>query len=244
MSIKHIETKSETGRSGIRVEYDSSMDVIRLSGFYDTYVKLRLKKNEWKLEEFLDFLGINDILSKKLKITSINNTVETEKVKSPDEKTIIKKVSNTKSKSKVSKDLEEIKDLSNLTKETFEFEHLPKVQLSYSLKKTSEKSRNGSIQVNISIGSDRTRFIIPNGNGHPMALWISDKKLFDVKHRDYTSLYNAISHSINQCKMALEIKSKEIQELKNLKKTKSVKLNLEPKEILKYIKNYCFETKK
>ena len=65
MSIKYLETKSETGRSGLRVEFDATTDIVKLSGFYDTYVKLHLKKNEWKLQDFLEYLGITDILEKK-----------------------------------------------------------------------------------------------------------------------------------------------------------------------------------
>ena len=77
-----------------------------------------------------------------------------------------------------------------------------------------------------------------------MSLWLSDKKLFDVKHKDYSSLYNAISQSINQFKIALEVKSKEIEGLKKEKKGKINKSMLEPNNLLKYIKDYCFNTTK
>lgn len=241
MAIKYIETKSETGRSGIRVEFDTTTDIVKLSGFYDTYVKLHLKKNEWKLEEFLEFLGISDIIEKKnnkISKTSENEIIEEIKLSAK------KKASPSKSKAKVSKESNELRNLSNLTKETFEFDNLPKVQLSYTLKKTTINSRVGSVQVNLSIGSDRTRFIIPNGSKFSMALWLSDKKMFDVKHKDYSNLYNAISQSMNQCKMALQVKSKEIESMKKEKKGKFNKSMLEHGNLLKYIKDYCFNKTK
>lgn len=241
MAIKYIESKSETGRSGIRVEFDATTDIVKLSGFYDTYVKLHLKKNEWKLQDFLEYLGISDILEKKNnKMSKTSENEPTEEIKVSDKK----KSSSSKSKAKASKESNELRNLSNLTKETFEFDNLPKVQLSYTLKKTTSNSRVGSVQVNLSIGADRTRFIIPNGSRFSMALWLSDKKMFDVKHKDYSSLYNAISQSMNQCKMALEVKSKEIEGLKKEKKGKINKSMLEPNNLLKYIKDYCFNTTK
>ena len=155
-----------------------------------------------------------------------------------------KKSSSSKSKTNASEESNQLRNLSNLTKETLEFDNLPKVQLSYILKKTTSNPRIGSIQVNLSIGSDRTRFIIPNRSRFSMSLWLSDKKLFDVKHKDYSSLYNAISQSINQFKIALEVKSKEIEGLKKEKKGKINKSMLEPNNLLKYIKDYCFNTTK
>ena len=232
MSIKYLETKSETGRSGLRVEFDATTDIVKLSGFYDTYVKLHLKKNEWKLQDFLEYLGITDILEKKnntISKTYGNEHMEEIKVSGK------KKSSSSKSKTNASEESNQLRNLSNLTKETLEFDNLPKVQLSYILKKTTSNPRIGSIQVNLSIGSDRTRFIIPNRSRFSMSLWLSDKKLFDVKHKDYSSLYNAISQSINQFKIALEVKSKEIEGLKKEKKGKINKSMLEPNNLLKYI---------
>lgn len=237
MAVKYIETKSETGRSGIRVEFDTTTDIVKLSGFYDTYVKLHLKKNEWKLVDFLEFLGINDILEKKNnKITSTTESKQIEEVKVSAKK----KSSTSKSKAKISEKSNELRNLSNLTKETFEFDNLPKVQLSYTLKKTTSNPRIGSVQVNISIGSERTRFVMPNGVRFPMILWLSDKKMFDVKHKEYSNLYSAISQSINQCKMALEKKNKEISDVKKDKKGKISKSMLEPNNLLNYIRDYCF----
>jgi hypothetical protein len=230
MAINYIETKSETGRSGIRIEFDSNTDIVKLSGFYDTYVKLHLKKNEWKLSDFLDFLGINDILEKRIKRDSLGNTISNkEEIVVNKKQKPTNNVISSKSK-KINKISNKNETLSNLTKETLEFENLPKVQLSYILKKSSQNSRTGSIQVNASIGSERTRFVVPNTNGYSMTLWLSDKKMFDIKHRDYSNLYNMINGSINKCKTALEIKSKE---LSNKKKPK-----IEAKDILTYIRDY------
>lgn len=67
MSLRSIEAKSESGRSGARVEFDKSTNTVKLTGFYDTYVKLNLRKNEWSLEDFLAMLGIDEVVEKKYK---------------------------------------------------------------------------------------------------------------------------------------------------------------------------------
>lgn len=67
MSIRSVEAKSETGRSGAKVEFDKSTNTVKITGFYDTYVKLNLRKNEWSLEDFLSILGIDEAIEKKYK---------------------------------------------------------------------------------------------------------------------------------------------------------------------------------
>lgn len=82
MSTHSVEAKSETGRSGARVEFDKSTNTVKLTGFYDTYVKLNLRKNEWSLEDFLRILGIDEVIERKYKketdakITSTPSMVE------------------------------------------------------------------------------------------------------------------------------------------------------------------------
>lgn len=120
MAVNFIEAKSETGRSGARVEFDSSTNAVKITGFYDTYVKLNLKKNEWTLEQFLDKLGILDALEKKRKAEekmkalndadssqsseTIETKVESKKVekKAPSKK--VAKISAKIEKPKVSKE--------------------------------------------------------------------------------------------------------------------------------------------
>jgi len=72
MSIRSVEAKSETGRSGAKVEFDKSTNTVKITGFYDTYVKLNLRKNEWTLEDFLSILGIDEAIEKKYKRESKN----------------------------------------------------------------------------------------------------------------------------------------------------------------------------
>ena len=67
MSTHSVEAKSETGRSGARVEFDKATNTVKITGFYDTYVKLNLRKNEWSLEDFLRILGIDEAIEKKYK---------------------------------------------------------------------------------------------------------------------------------------------------------------------------------
>lgn len=106
MSSRSIEAKSETGRSGARVEFDKSTNTVKITGFYDTYVKLNLKKNEWSLEDFLSMLGIDEVVEKKykkeMKVESTSTPSIVESVVIPDDK---KQVKSTLSKPKVKKDI-------------------------------------------------------------------------------------------------------------------------------------------
>lgn len=245
MAIKYIETKSETGRSGIRVEFDTTTDIVKLSGFYDTYVKLHLKKSEWKLNEFLEFLGIHEILSKKLGHNFIINDIVSKEEPKSVSNSKNKKVTSSKPKLKTLNKSSELENSSNLTKASFEFDNLPKIQTSYSLKKSSTNPQKASLQVNISVGYDkRLRFIVPESKGFSMSLWLSDMKTFDKKHKEYQRLDKLIKNSIEMCKNALSIKDKEMLKLKNSKKNKFDKSNIDTDELFRFVKDYCYKNTK
>ncbi len=228
MSIKHIETKSDTGRSGIRVEYDSSMGIVRLSGFYDTYVKLRLKKTEWSLKDFLELLGIKE--------NSVKNDKQTELVQ-PEKSLSLPKTKRKKSTNDLidlSDDTDNSISNSDVSKKSFDFDRIPKVLLSFTLKKTTETSKWGSISVNISTEKERLRFIIPNGSGFPMDLFNSDTKKFNTKNKNYKSLEKVISNFVSHCEEALKERN---EWLKNSK-------NSNPKDTLTFVRDYCLNKAK
>ena len=73
---------------------------MKITGFYDTYVKLNLRKNEWSLEDFLRILGIDEAIEKKYKkemdvkmtpTPSMEEVVITPNSEKPSKPTIAKK---------------------------------------------------------------------------------------------------------------------------------------------------------
>lgn len=230
MSTHSVEAKSETGRSGARVEFDKSTNTVKLTGFYDTYVKLNLRKNEWSLEDFLRILGIDEVIERKYKkeqksqMVSVPETVEVKQTKESPKPAKNKVVAKKEIKPKAQKSNNKEKKATKvetkvatvrvrpkkvehyLQDKTFTvgFENLKPATICFKYRKEKPDALKGSIYMFITHCGNRARFVPKGCNSLLEDIMDVKSKSLNKKNKGFTEINKNIDSIIDKCKKAFK----------------------------------------